>query len=244
MAGAAEPSPDSAPEVQSNIRSRIRDAVVLSGKKSRISRPLIVIGFFLLAPAVLGVIFSVILLFAARRVGQIDIAGGILFGLISCVGGLLLWFLLASVISRRAEPGWDENYAPLLAGFPLDLVFSGTLQSKNGDEPLKVVSSVYHFDFATFSEDSDKRQMSYRSLANSEFRVDVAICRYQALVEVSKFHGEALLWSATGATLEVAIVEGTSGGKRAAAENGQDEAENLALTPSFGTRMSLNITRN
>ncbi len=211
MAGSAEPSPDSSLEVQSSIRRRIRDAVLTQpGKKSRFSKPLMIAGFFLLAPAALGIIFSVILLFAARRVGEIDLAGGILFGLISCVGGLLLWFLLTSVLSRKTQPGWDEKYAPLLAGFPLDLIFSGTLKQENGDEPLQIVSSVYHFDFATFVQDPEKRQMTYRSRANSEFRVEVVIYRYKPAIEVSKFRGETQLWHATGATLDAAIAEATA----------------------------------
>jgi hypothetical protein len=242
VAGSADPSVNASPEVQSSIRYRIRDAVLRQpGKESRIKKPLIVIGFFLLVPAALGIIFSVILLFAARRVGQIDVAGGILFGLISCVGGILLWFLITSVMARKTQPGWDEKYAPMLAGFPLDLIFSGTLKQENGDEPLQIVSSVYHFDFATFAEDPEKRQMTYRSSANSEYRVEVVVYRYKQMIEVSKFRAETQLWRATGETLDAAIAEATSA-PRASVENGGDEAENLVLTPSFATRMSLHVT--
>jgi hypothetical protein len=243
VAGAAGPSPDSPPDVQSSIRYRIRDAVLRQpGEKSRISRLLMVIGFFLLAPAALGIIFSVILIFASRRAGQIDVAGGILFGLISCVGGILLWFLITSLLSRKSKPGWDEKYAPLLAGFPLDLIFSGTLKQENGDEPLQIVSSVYHFDFATFVQDPEKRQLTYRSRTNSEYRVEVLIYRYKPVIEVSKFRGENQLWHATGATLDAAIAEATSTRKTSAAGSESDEAEPLSLTPSFATRFSLHVT--
>jgi len=130
----------------------------------------------------------------------------------------------------------------LLAGFPLDLVFTGTLNSKNGDEPLQIVSSMYEFDFATFYEDTEKRQMSYRSRSNAEYRVEVIIHREPALIEVSKFRGEAPLWHATGATIDAAIALATSNGQATPIGGDQEEAENLSLTPSFSSRMSLHVT--
>jgi len=115
VAGSAElsllTSPDrTTPEMQSSLHREIGDPEMIdSDKKLRLSAALIVFGCVVLAPAVVGVIFSVILIFAARHAVEIDLAGGILFGLISCVGGLLLWFLFVSITSRKNGPGWDDK---------------------------------------------------------------------------------------------------------------------------------------
>ena len=92
-------------------------------------------------------------------------------------------------IPHEIQADWDTTYAPLLAGFPLDLVFTGIRKPKNGGELVQIVSSVYKFELGTFRESPDKRQMTYRSSANSGYRVEVVIYRDKSVIEVSKFRG-------------------------------------------------------
>jgi hypothetical protein len=92
-------------------------------------------------------------------------------------------------IPHEIQAEWDAKYAPLLAGFPWNLMFIRIRKPKNGEGSLQIVSSLYEFDLSTFRESRDKRQMTYRSPANCEYRVEVAIYREKLVIEVSNFSG-------------------------------------------------------
>ena len=128
-------------------------------------------------------------------------------------------------IPHEIQADWDAKYAPLLAGFPLNLMFIRIRKPKNGEGPLQIVSSLYEFDFDTFRESPDKRQMTYCSPANSEYRVEVVIYREKSVIEVSKFRGRNLLWQADGTTFDGAMVQATMCGMEA------DERADYALPP-------------
>jgi hypothetical protein len=112
-------------------------------------------------------------------------------------------------IPHEIQADWDAKYAPLLAGFPLNLMFIRIRKPKNGEGPIQIVSSLYEFDFDTFRESPDKRQMTYCSPANSEYRVEVVIYREKSVIEVSKFRGRNLLWQADGTTFDGTMVQAT-----------------------------------
>jgi hypothetical protein len=112
-------------------------------------------------------------------------------------------------IPHEIQADWDPKYAPLLAGFPLNLMF--IRKPKNSEQ--QIFSSLYEFDLGTFRDSPDKRQMTYRSPANSEYRVEVVMYREKLVIEVSKFRGRNLLWQASGTTFGAAMVQaGDSGG--------------------------------
>ncbi len=128
-------------------------------------------------------------------------------------------------IPHQIQADWDAKYAPLLAGFPLNLMFIRIRKPKNGEGALQTVSSLYEFDFSTFRESPDKRQMTYRSPANSEYRVEVVIYKHRSQIETSKFRGQNLLWQADGTTFDGAMVQATMMGMEA------DEREDFSLIP-------------
>ena len=128
-------------------------------------------------------------------------------------------------IPHEIQADWDPKYAPLLAGFPLNLMFIRIRKPKNGEGPIQSDSSLYEFDLSTFRESPDKRQMTYRSPANSEYRVEVVIYREKSVIEVSKFRRRKLLWQASGATFEGTMVHATMCGMEA------DELGDSSLTP-------------
>jgi hypothetical protein len=78
---------------------------------------------------------------------------------------------------------------------------------------------------ASSAKTPDKRQMTYHSPANSEYRVEVLIYRHCSLIETSKFRGQNLIWQASGATFDRAMAQTTMCGMEA------DEHEDFALTP-------------
>jgi hypothetical protein len=128
-------------------------------------------------------------------------------------------------IPHDIQADWDAKYAPLLAGFPLNLMFIRIRKPKNGEEPLQIVSSLYEFELGTFRDSPDKREMIYRSPANSEYRVEVVIYREKSVIEVSKFRGRKLLWQVSGATFDGTMVHATMCGMEV------DELGDSSLTP-------------
>src|ERR1700681_567705 len=128
-------------------------------------------------------------------------------------------------IPHEIQADWDRKYAPLLAGFPLNLMFIRIRKPKNGEGPLQIVSSLYEFDLSTFRDSPDKRAIIYRSPANSEYRVEVVIYREKSVIEVSKFRGRNRLWQASGATFDGTMVHAKMCGMEV------DELGDSSLTP-------------
>ena len=112
-------------------------------------------------------------------------------------------------IPHEIQADWDPKYAPLLAGFPLNLMFIRIRKPKNGEGPFQTVSSLYEFDLSTFRQDPDKRQMTYRRSANSEYRVEVVIYREKSMIVVSKFRGRDLLRQASGTSFDKTMLHAT-----------------------------------
>jgi len=95
-----------------DIRCKVCDRGALIPKKThRMSKPVVLIGYLLLIPSVLGILFSLLMFVSAAHIGAgtaanahdasvnaaaTGIAGGIsiLFGIASFVGGLLGWLLV------------------------------------------------------------------------------------------------------------------------------------------------------
>ena len=112
-------------------------------------------------------------------------------------------------IPRVIRADWDDKFAPLLAGFPVNLVFTKICQPRNTNEPPQFDASCYQFDPCTFHENAEKRQMSYHSRANPEFSVEVVIPKRSSEIVVSKFRGEIQLWVASGASFDGAMLQAT-----------------------------------
>ena len=67
--------------------------------------------------------------------------------------------------------------------------------------------------------------LTYRSPANSEYRVEVVIYQEKSVIEVSKFRGQNLLWQASGTTFDGTMVQATMCGMEA------DERADNSLPP-------------
>lgn len=89
------------------VRCKVCDAgTLLRRKKFRMSGPVVAIGYILLIPSILGILFSAFMFFTAASLPHANgaasadmatgIAGGvaIFFGIASFVGGLIGWLLV------------------------------------------------------------------------------------------------------------------------------------------------------
>jgi hypothetical protein len=103
------------------------------------------------------------------------------------------------------EPGWDAKCAPLLAGFPVKLVYRG-VRPRNDDTRKPIVARAnYFFDPGSFHEDDSRKQMRYLPHLASDYYVDVLWKKQKACWETSKFKGGRLIAVADGRTFDGAM---------------------------------------
>jgi hypothetical protein len=96
------------------------------------------------------------------------------------------------------QPFWDEKYSPVLAGFPVQLVYIGVRPRKSENRKPIVVKARYSFDPESFFEDASEKQMRYVSNLPSDFHVDVAWKKESRHWRTCKFEGRRPLSYATG----------------------------------------------
>lgn len=103
--------------------------------------------------------------------------------------------LFTANIPYQIEAHWDTDWAPRLAGFPVNIRYSGTRKGK-------AASCCYFFDPHTYVEDSEKREMAYYPRVRSEYWIIVqhykvpfpnGNCWYTA-----KFKGDEVICFACG----------------------------------------------
>jgi hypothetical protein len=105
------------------------------------------------------------------------------------------------------QPFWDEKYSPVLAGFPVQLVYIG-VRPRN-DETLKpiVMKASYGFDPGSFFEDTSQKELRYMPKLPSDFRVDVARQKTSGRWRTCKFEGSRPLSYAIGEDFETVMRE-------------------------------------
>lgn len=104
------------------------------------------------------------------------------------------------------EPDWNEKWGPLLAGFPVQLVYRG-IRRRNDDTRRPIVARAnYFFDPGSFLEDDSKKQMRYIPRLPSDYYVDVVWKKQDECWETSKFKGDRLIAVADGNTFEGAMI--------------------------------------
>lgn len=103
------------------------------------------------------------------------------------------------------QPFWDEKYSPVLAGFPVQLVYIGVRPRNDETRRPIVVKARYSFDPATFFETSSTKEMRYLSRLASDFYVDVVWNKLSTRWRTFKCEGNRLLFHATGRDFEQAM---------------------------------------
>ena len=108
-------------------------------------------------------------------------------------------------LPSQIQPFWDEKYSPVLAGFPVQLVYIG-VRSRNDEtgKPI-VVKAHYSFDPGSFFEDGSKKEMRYVSIIPSDFHVDVAWEKASKRWRTCKFEGTRPLSYAMGEAFDAVM---------------------------------------
>jgi hypothetical protein len=112
------------------------------------------------------------------------------------------WVELPSPI----QADWDQKWGQLLAGFPVELVYSSTSPPvENGRTPV-VRKARYAFDPGSFLEDAQKKEMHYFPCLPSKHYAVVTWEKAARRWQTRKFDGDRLIAEATGATFERAMI--------------------------------------
>jgi hypothetical protein len=114
-------------------------------------------------------------------------------------------------IPQQIEADWDEEFGPLLVGFPLNILFAGiTTDAPSGQRSL--VNVCYRFDPATFREDSHRKEMCYFKKPPNDYFVRVIFEKSTGQWRTEKFKSKKLISSAFGSTFDKAMIHTTMRG--------------------------------
>jgi hypothetical protein len=108
-------------------------------------------------------------------------------------------------IPHAIEPHWDNDWAPRLSGFPINIVYAARI------EGVGLAQATYVFDPGTFGESKQSRQMRYRSTVDSNFSVVVVLNR-EGRMETFKYRESELICEASGPDFRTAMIHTTARG--------------------------------
>ena len=113
-------------------------------------------------------------------------------------------------VPHQIEADWDEKWGPLLAGFPLNIVYALAPRAESdANKMLGIITACYEPDLATFRETKKTRTMTYCNSEGGTYRVRVVLHRASGRLETFKYKGEKLVARATGRDFESAMVHTT-----------------------------------
>jgi hypothetical protein len=108
-------------------------------------------------------------------------------------------------IPHAIEPQWDNDWAPRLAGFPINIVYAARI------EGVGLAQATYVFDPSTFVQDERSRQMRYRPTIDSDFSV-VVVLDPEGRIDTFKYRGSELICEASGPNFRTAMIHTTAAG--------------------------------
>jgi hypothetical protein len=111
-------------------------------------------------------------------------------------------------IPHQIEAEWDEKWGPLLAGFPLNIVYAQTAES-DANKMLGIITASYEPDLTTFRETKKTREMMYLSREGGTYCVRVVVDRASGRLETFKYKGEKLVAQASGRDFQSAMLHTT-----------------------------------
>jgi hypothetical protein len=110
-------------------------------------------------------------------------------------------------VPHQIEADWHEKWGSLLAGFPLNIVY--THIESDESKMLGIITACYEPDLATFRETKKTRTMKYCNSEGGTYRVRVVLHRTSGRLETFKYKGRKLVARASGLNFESAMVHTT-----------------------------------
>jgi len=115
-------------------------------------------------------------------------------------------------IPVQIEADWDPRY-DFLAGFPLNLLYSGVRISDADAQPY-VAAACYWFDPRTYREDDEIREMRYRPRERSPYHVRIVVRKRTGAWETFKYRDDVLVFQSSGPEFRGVMIATTAVGLR------------------------------
>ena len=112
-------------------------------------------------------------------------------------------------VPQQIEADWDEKWGPLLAGFPLNIVYASAQSAESDQSKMLGITSCYEPDLATFRETKMTRTMTYRNSEGGTYRVRVVLNKASGRLHTFKYKGQKLVARVSGRDFESAMVHTT-----------------------------------
>jgi len=112
-------------------------------------------------------------------------------------------------VPHQIEADWDEKWGPLLAGFPVNIMYACVQRTESDQSKMLGITACYEPDLTTFRETTKTRTMTYRNSEGGTYRVRVVLHRASGRLETFKYKGQKLVARASGMSFENAMVHTT-----------------------------------
>ena len=99
-------------------------------------------------------------------------------------------FDFIACVPHQIEADWDEKWGPLLAEFPLNIMYACVQRAKSDQSKMLGITACYEPDLATFRETKKTRTMTYRNSEGGTYRVRVVLNRGSGRLETFKYKGK------------------------------------------------------
>lgn len=112
-------------------------------------------------------------------------------------------------VPQKIEADWDEKWGPLLAEFPLNIMYACVQKAESDQSKMLGITACYEPDLATFRETKKTSELTYFNREGGTYRVRVALDRASGRLETFKYKGRKLVASASGVSFESVMVHTT-----------------------------------
>ena len=108
-------------------------------------------------------------------------------------------------IPHEIEADWHEKWGPLLAGFPVNIMYACVQRAESDQTKMLGITACYEPDLATFRETKKTRELTYFNREGGNYRVRVVLHRASGRLETFKYKGRKLVACASGRDFESAM---------------------------------------
>ena len=112
-------------------------------------------------------------------------------------------------VPHQIEADWHEKWGPLLAGFPVNIMYACVQRAKSDQSKMLGITACYEPDLATFRETKKTRELTYFNREGGTYRVRVVLNRASGRLETFKYKGRKLVACASGRDFDSAMVQTT-----------------------------------
>ncbi len=112
-------------------------------------------------------------------------------------------------VPQKIEADWDEKWGPLLAEFPLNIVYACVQKAESDQSKMLGITACYEPALATFRETKKTRELTYFNREGGTYSVRVVLNKKSGRLETFKYKGRKLIASASGRDFDSAMAHTT-----------------------------------